>query len=139
MTVLSNEVRDFLNEVYFAVVATIAPDGMPHQTVMWYLPDGDDLILNTPENSLKHKHLLRDSRISVCVEDGFRYVTLIGTVKLADDPGRALYGKLGERYMSTLGQRSNARPPSGRTAELLSRDRITLRMKIERVISSGLG
>lgn len=94
MTGLSNEVREFLSEVYFAVVATIASNGMPHQTVMWYVLDGDDLILNTPEGSLKHKHLLRDSRISVCIEDGFHYVTLIGTVTLADDPGRAQYGKL---------------------------------------------
>ena len=28
MTILSNEVREFLNEVHFAVVATIAADGI---------------------------------------------------------------------------------------------------------------
>ena len=51
--------------------------GLPHQMVMWYALDSDDeLILSTPRGSLKHRHLLRDSRLSVCVEDGFRYVSV---------------------------------------------------------------
>jgi hypothetical protein len=31
---LTNKQRDFLNEGHFAVVSTIAPDSMPHQTVI---------------------------------------------------------------------------------------------------------
>jgi len=135
---LTAEIRAFLNEPHFAVVATIAANGLPHQTVMWYLVDGDDLILNTPEDSVKHKHLLRDPRLSVCIEDGFRYVTLSGSVQLANDPDRALYKQLGARYQSVFSQRS-ASPPSGRTAALLTRDRITLRLKIDRILSNGLG
>lgn len=32
---LTQSIRDFLDQPHFAVVATIAPDGTPHQTVMW--------------------------------------------------------------------------------------------------------
>ena len=138
MPELSNTLRSFLDEVHFAVVATIASDGIPHQTVMWYLLDGDALVLNTPEGSLKHKHLLRDPRISVCIEDGFRYATLIGSVEVTPDPDRKLYGQLGQRYLSGAIQPPTG-IPSARAAELMSRSRIALRMNIERVISNGLG
>jgi PPOX class probable F420-dependent enzyme len=141
---LTDEQRDFLEEVHFAVVATIASDGMPHQTVMWYALDGDRLLLNTPHGSLKHKHLKRDPRISVCVEKAYTYVTLKGTVTLEEDPAtaRADYEQLGQRYRGTLEARP--RPPrnqdarSGSTADLLSRKRVTIHMRIEKVLSNRL-
>ena len=138
---ISDSQREFLNGVHFAVVATIAPDGMPHQTVMWYLLDGDELLLNTPRGSLKHGHLKRDPRISVCVEQTYRYVTLTGRVTIDEDPAaaRADYQRLGERYRGTI----DFTPPvaergGGRVPILLSRERVTLHVKIERVHSSGL-
>jgi general stress protein 26 len=73
---LTNSQHSFLSKVHFAVVSTIASDGMPHQTVMGYKLNGDQLLLSTPFDSLKHKHLKRDNRISVCVEKGHAYVTL---------------------------------------------------------------
>ena len=73
---LTEEQRAFLEAPRFAVAATISTDGLPHQTVVWYALDGDEeLVLSTPRGSLKHRHLLRDPRLSVCVEEGFRYVT----------------------------------------------------------------
>ena len=83
---LTNSQRSFLSRVHFAVVSTITADGMPHQTVMWYMLDGDQLLLSTPFDSLKHKHLKRDNRISVCVEKGYAYVTLTGKVTLNEEP-----------------------------------------------------
>lgn len=94
MVVLSAGVREFLEQPHFAVSATISADGTPHQTVTWYMLDGDELVMSTPEGSVKHNNLLRDARLSVCVEDGFRYVTLVGSVTLAPDPSRHIYGRL---------------------------------------------
>ncbi|GAB4539327.1 MAG: PPOX class F420-dependent oxidoreductase [Anaerolineae bacterium] len=137
--VLTEQQREFLNEVHFAVVATIASDGMPHQTVMWYEMDGDEVLLNTPYDSLKHRHLKRDPRISVCVEKAYIYVTLKGTVTLDEDPARARadYQRLGRRYQDTL--TAAPPPPSGSaTSDLLSRERVTIRMRIDKVISNRL-
>jgi hypothetical protein len=65
----------------------LSTDGLPHQTVVWYALDGDaELVLSTPSGSLKHRHLLRDPRLSVCVEDGFRYVTVSGRVRIEEEP-----------------------------------------------------
>ena len=87
--VLCDAQRQFLNGVRFAVVSTINAKGLPHQTVMWYALEGDHLLLSTPRDSLKHKHLKHDPRLSVCVEDHYTYVTLTGTVTLDEEPHRA--------------------------------------------------
>ncbi len=141
---LTNEQREFLQAPHFAVVATIGGDGLPHQTVMWYVLDGDDLVLSTPKGSLKHKHLLRDSRLSVCVEEGFRYVTLSGIAAVDEsDPqvARALYMQIGARYMAGMSTAGRPDPSQldPKAAELLNRDRVTLRLKIDHVHSNGFG
>lgn len=160
MLITDNQ-RSFLTGVHFAVVSTISSDGMPHQTVMWYQLNGDELLLSTPRGSLKHKHLKRDNRISVCVEKGYTYITLTGRVTLDEDPirARADYDHLGKRYRRTLnpfmilrfmlrGAISNIRrkrnsgsarkTDANRVQNLLSRDRVTLHVKVEKVYSNSL-
>ncbi|MBF6589385.1 MAG: PPOX class F420-dependent oxidoreductase, partial [Ktedonobacterales bacterium] len=75
---IPEHVRRFLDEPRFAVLATLSPDGTPQQTVIWYELDGDEIVMNTAEGRIKSGNLRRDPRISLCVEDGYRYVTLTG-------------------------------------------------------------
>ena len=158
---LTSSQRSFLSGVHFAVVSTIASDGMPHQTVMWYMLDGSRLLLSTPNGSLKHKHIKRDHRISVCVEKGYTYVTLTGRVTLNEEPtsARADYDRLGKRYRRTfnpfmilgfllrdatsrLKRRLSGAPEpkadTNRMQDMLSRERVTLHMEIEKVHSNSL-
>lgn len=86
---ISAAVRRFLQERRFAVLATIAADGMPHQTVMWYELRGDTIMMNTRVGRIKDIQLRRDARASICVADGYRYVTISGVVALDDDPQTA--------------------------------------------------
>ena len=87
---LTEKQRAFLEAPRFAVAATISTDGLPHQTVVWYALDGnDELVVSTPRGSLKHRHLLRDPRLSLCVEEGFRYVTVSGRVRIEEEPEAA--------------------------------------------------
>lgn len=157
----SDAQRSFLLKVHFAVVSTIASDGMPHQTVMWYMLDGDRLLLSTPRDSLKHKHLKHDNRISICVEKGYRYVTLTGRVILNEEPvsTRNDYNRLGKRYRGTFNpfiilglmmqnviagfkRRRNGDmmgKDTNRIQDMLSRERVTLHMEIEKVHGNSLG
>jgi hypothetical protein len=70
------------------------------------------------------------------VEKAYRYLTLTGTVSLDEDPAssRADKQRIGRRYMTV----ANFTPPpersSGQLQDLLSRERVSLRMKIEKVI-----
>jgi len=152
--------RSYLSKVHFAVVSTIASDGMPHQTVMWYMLDGDQLLLSTPFDSLKPRNLKRDNRISVCVEKGYAYVTLTGKVTMNEEPlsARRDYDILGKRYRRTfspfmilgfllrgaitsLKHKLNGETPqkdTNRMQDMFTRDRVTLHMQVEKIHSNSL-
>ncbi len=59
------------------------------------------------------------------------------------EAARELYGRIGARYRRAMPRPSAGKGPPPRldpkTAELLSRERVTLRLAIERVRSSGFG
>ena len=84
---IAERVRAFLEEPRFAVMATINRSGTPQLTVMWYalLADDDVVVLNATRSLLKERNLRRDPRMSLCIEDGRRYVTLEGRAELVDD------------------------------------------------------
>lgn len=86
---LDEKARAFLEEVRFAVVCTLREDGTPHQTVLWYELQGDRIMMNTAVGRVKEKNLERDPRISFCVEDGYKYVTIAGQATLDYDQERA--------------------------------------------------
>jgi PPOX class probable F420-dependent enzyme len=90
MQELTQVTRDFLNQKHFAALATINRDGMPQQTVVWYELQDRRIMMNTAAGRLKEKNLARDPRISVCIVDGYKYVTIRGRAELDYDPARAL-------------------------------------------------
>jgi PPOX class probable F420-dependent enzyme len=129
---LADNVRDFLNERRFAVLATINRDGTPQQTVMWYELQGDEIMMNTAAGRLKDHNLHRDPRISLCIEDEQRFVTLRGTVTMNDDQevAQADIARLAARYNGP--ERAQTSTPNFRKEH-----RITLRMTIEGVLARG--
>ena len=82
MADLTDAMREFLQERRFAVLATINTDGTAQQTVMWYELRGDTIMMNTTNDRVKDANVRRDPRISICVEDGYRYLTISGSVSL---------------------------------------------------------
>src|ERR1700730_676842 len=84
-TQLSEKARAFLQERRFAVLGTLNADGSPQLTTMWYLLEGDTIVMNTMIGRIKDRNLRRDPRISLCVPDGYNYVTIAGTAELIDD------------------------------------------------------
>jgi len=84
---LSDKARDFLRAKRFAVLATLNKDGSPHLTTMWYLLEDDGTVLmNTRAGRVKDRHMRRDPRISICISNGYNYVTLSGKVEIIDNP-----------------------------------------------------
>ena len=130
VTTLSEKARAFLNEKRFAVLATINSDGTPQLTTMWYLLEGDTIVMNTKAGRIKERNMRRDPRIAICVEDGYNYVTISGTVELIDDPEiaqRDIY-RLAVRYDGEEAARQ-------KVADQFSKERrITLHLKCEHVI-----
>ncbi|HEX8982038.1 MAG TPA: PPOX class F420-dependent oxidoreductase [Ktedonobacterales bacterium] len=129
---IDDKVRAFLEEKRFAVLATINEDGLPHQTVMWYELRGDHIMMNTKVSRVKHNNLSRDSRISICVEDGYRFVTISGVAQLNDDQA------VGQADIHALAVRYHGEEEGARQAEQFAKQqRVTILLPLSHVIVSG--
>jgi PPOX class probable F420-dependent enzyme len=133
--VIPDPVRAFLDEHRFATLATIDPDGTPQLTVMWYLLRGDTILFNTKLGRRKQGNIDRDRRVALCVEDGYRYVSVNGTVRAVVDQSiaHADIRALTARYH-----------PAGIVDAYYDRnfrdeERVSYYLTIERLRASGLG
>jgi PPOX class probable F420-dependent enzyme len=90
---LPDHVQRFIDAARFASIATVDPDGRPRQAVIWYLVDGDELVINSLDGRRWPANLRRDPRISFTItdaEDGYNWVGLTGDViEVIDDQARA--------------------------------------------------
>lgn len=99
--VLIPAVREFLLAPRFAVLATTRADGAPQLSVIWYELRGDRIMFNTKHGRAKDRNIVRDPRVSLCVEDRYRVVTVDGhVIEAVRDPAVALADilHLGIRY-----------------------------------------
>ncbi len=119
---LSPEARAFLDATRFAVIATVDPDGAPHQAVVWYRLDGDEIVLNSADGRRWPANLRRDPRIHMSVEDGYRYVQARGTVTVDDDQAVA------QADIAEMARRYHADEPE--EAEDLIRDRFRRQQRV---------
>jgi PPOX class probable F420-dependent enzyme len=90
-TSLPDHVCQFLDQPRFASIATVDEDGTPRQAVVWFLFDGDTLVINSLEGRRWPSNLRRDPRISIAVTDAVAqsWVGLTGTVEVIDDQEQA--------------------------------------------------
>ncbi|WP_405167101.1 PPOX class F420-dependent oxidoreductase [Nocardia sp. NBC_01499] len=98
---LSEATIALLDEKNYAVLATINADGSPQTSAMWVLRDGDDLLFSTLEGRLKHRNMVRDSRVSVTVidsADGENYVELRGRASIVHDDDLRVGHRLSWKY-----------------------------------------
>lgn len=103
-----------------AKLATVRADGSPHVAPVWIDLDGDDVVFMTSAETVKGKAILRDGRVSLCLDDDrppFSFVTLSGTVSTSTDADELLRwatriaGRyMGEDHAEAFGRR-NAVPP----------------------------
>ena len=130
---LRDDVRAFLEEPRYGVLGTVNADGSPQQTVMWYELRGDTLMMNTLRGRKKDRNLLRDPRASLCVEDGFRYVTLDGAIAMVEDQQTA------QADIAALARRYHGAAEGDRQARdvFAPQDRVTLLLSIDRVDVHG--
>lgn len=109
-------------------LSTVRADGRPHVTPIWFLLDGDDVVFNTGQDSVKGRNLARDGRVALCVDDDrppYDFVVLEGQAELSEDPDevRLWATRLGGRYMGE-GRAEEFGARNGVPGELLVRVRI---------------
>ncbi|GHJ33480.1 PPOX class F420-dependent oxidoreductase [Streptomyces hygroscopicus] len=111
-----------------AKLSTVRADGSPHLAPVWFLLDGDDLVFNTGQDTVKGRNLARDGRVAICVDDDrppFAFVALRGHAELIDDLEQVRHWatRIAARYMGEdRAEEYGAR--NGVPGELLVRVRI---------------
>ena len=126
--------RTFLEEKRFAVVGSKNPDGSPHLAVMWYLLDGDDIVVNSAQGRIKDRNLAADPRMSVLVEDGYRWIRVDGRAAIEHDQtiAHADIRRLAARYYE-----DERKVEEAVKNNFSKQHRITYRLPIRRVASEG--
>jgi PPOX class probable F420-dependent enzyme len=127
--------RTFLEEKRFAVVGTKNPDDSPHLAVMWYLLDGDDIVVNSAQGRVKDRNLAADPRMSVLVEDGYRWIRIDGRAAVEHDQAiaHADIRRLAARYYE-----DERKVEQAMKSNFSKQHRITYRLPIRRVASEEL-
>ena len=126
---LPDPVRRFLEEPRIATISTIDPDGAPHQAVVWYALDGDDLLINSRRERHWPANLGRDPRISIAVPEAERPYHWVGVKGAAE--------LLHEGAAATADIQAMARRYGRDPQAYLGQDRVTFRVVVESTYEYG--
>jgi PPOX class probable F420-dependent enzyme len=126
---LPEPVRRFLEAPRYATIATLMPDGAPHQAVVWYALDGAGVIINSRRGRRWPANLERDPRISRAVYDDAQPEHWVGIRGLAElvrsgAPAVADIQDLARRY-------------DGDPNEFVGQDRMTFRIRVQTTFEYG--
>ena len=70
-TMSDERLAEFLAQPCNAIVGTIGRDGSTHLSPTWFLFDDGQVLIPVLKSSVKYRNLVRDPRISVCVDGAF--------------------------------------------------------------------
>ena len=69
MTELATDVVRLVDDVNYAHIATLLPDGSPHSVPVWIDREGDRIAILTGPRSRKARNLARDPRVAISISD----------------------------------------------------------------------
>lgn len=103
------EVGDLLARDLVAHLATVDAAGFPHVTPIWFLWDGDAVLLSSRPDRPHVARLQADPRAALVVDDEGpeapggrrpnRQVRMAGTVAVGEDTGGAVTAAIGRKYL----------------------------------------
>ena len=100
---MQDKVIKLFSEKNLVFIATIMKDGSPQVSPVWANYDDGYILVNTAEGRIKHKNILRDSRVAVSVvskDNPLDMTTIRGTVEeLISDSEYKHADKLTRQYM----------------------------------------
>ncbi len=130
---LTEEVRQFLQQPRIARLSTIDDDGFPHIVPLWFDLDGDDLIIISDRNTRKIDHIARNPNGALQVG---------GDAEPAGSPGYMFKGILSVepdpnyRWLAQVTRRYEASEQAEKDIELwrTTLDMVVIRLRVARVI-----
>jgi PPOX class probable F420-dependent enzyme len=122
-------IRSFLEGVRWATIGTLNPDGSPHQAIIWYLIDGDTVVVNSRRGRQWPRNLERDGRVSLAIQDWSEpehWVGLRGTARVLRSGPEAV------RDIQLMARRYGGNPD-----EFNGQDRITFAISVDGAFEYG--
>ena len=74
----SEELDAYLTDQRTVRVACVGADGAPHVTPLWFVWDGAAIWLTSIVASQRWTNVMRDNRVSLCVDSGHGFMELCG-------------------------------------------------------------
>lgn len=131
MGVLTDELGEFLDSNRVGVLATAAPDGRPRQSVVYYVRDGERLLVSTESKRLKARDVRRTGWASLCVcgdEQPYPSAVFSGRAEILTKDIGPVTAAIMQRIAAM------AEPPEPQSDEALAAiDRVILAITVERV------
>jgi len=134
MPELTRSVLQFLSEHDIGVVATERPDGLPRQTVVYHVLDGEKILISTTHDRAKARDVERTGRASYAV---------VGPAKphpqvVVTGPARILREGIADATGRIFGRITGTAPDPPLTDEMLAgMNRVILEITIERVAAAS--
>jgi PPOX class probable F420-dependent enzyme len=122
-----DSVRALLDGRNFASVATLGPDGAPHNSVVWIRREGDTVLFSSTDGRQKVRNLRRDPRVSLTVFDlanPYHSAEIRGTAEILPDEAKRLPYELSHKYLGID-------PPAEKDDEV----RVIIRLVPRRVVA----
>jgi PPOX class probable F420-dependent enzyme len=89
-TMFSETVREFLQKPLLARMSTLGADGYPHTVPVWFMLDGEEIVVISVRKTRKVGHIKADPRGAIMiggdVQDGTGYL-IKGDFQIEEDPG----------------------------------------------------
>ncbi len=135
MCALTHELRAFLESQPVGVLATLASDGKPRQSLVYFALEGNRLHISTLTDRVKSHDIRRSGWASLCVmghERPFPSATFSGTAEILTRDIGGLTAKIVQRIAQT------AEPPEPMTDEALAQaGRVVLAIHVDRVSAAS--
>ncbi|HEY5017754.1 MAG TPA: PPOX class F420-dependent oxidoreductase [Streptosporangiaceae bacterium] len=104
MTAIPAAHRDLLDG-QVATLATIGCDGRPQVSEVWFLADGDTILISLNTSRQKTKNLQANAVATVFLLDlanPYRYLEIRGDAEVSPDEDYSFAGRVGAKYHSDL-------------------------------------
>ncbi len=98
---VDDTIRALLQKPLIARMTTVGPDGYPHSVPVWFMLDGDDIVIISVRDTCKVRHIARNPKGAVVIGgepgDGGGYL-FKGDFCIEEDPGDRWVKQLIYRY-----------------------------------------
>lgn len=128
---LTDELLEFLAAHRVGTLATIAADGKPRQSLVYYIRDGDRLLISTESKRWKARDVARTGWASLCVrgdKQPYPSATFSGRAEILTEGIGPATAAIMQRIAGTA-----ERPEPQSDEELAAIDRVVLAISVSRV------